>query len=324
VNAFYARMKRFSAGFDEVCGRSLLMAISLIGLQTIGEVKEGDDLVRLIGEACEREGVLLEAGDVIVITSKIVSKAEGRTADLNAITPSRKAKAIARTTGKDPVEVEAILRESTRILAAVPVWKMAKRFPQVLDAITTDREAAERVMRRDPTLLITVTRQGHLASDAALDYSNNPPGRCSYLPLDPSASARRIREGLAKMVGGNVAVVITDTEVAFAHLFGSMELAVGSSGISPVARGFAARDRFGREKFGGADVVVDEIACASALLMGQTAEGIPVVVVKGLKYPMGGELKTASLPVEALWHGIRWTLLETIKLRLLWFFRALF
>jgi coenzyme F420-0:L-glutamate ligase/coenzyme F420-1:gamma-L-glutamate ligase len=300
------------------------MAISLIGLQTIGEIKEGDDLVRLIGEACEREGVPLEAGDVIVITSKIVSKAEGRTADLNVIVPSKKAKAIARMTGKDPVEVEAILRESINVVAVVPVWKVARRFPRILDNITTDRAAAEKVMKTEPTLLVTVTKQGLLASDAAIDYSNNQPGKCSQLPLDPSASARRIRDGLAKMAGGDLAVVITDTEIAYTHLYGSTEVAVGSSGISPVARGFAARDRFGKEKFGGVDIVVDEVACAAALLMGQTAEGIPVVVIKGLKYAKGDDLKPTSFPLEALRYGIKWTFLATIKLRLLWFLRVLF
>jgi F420-0:gamma-glutamyl ligase len=111
-------------------------------------------------------------------------------------------------------------------------------------------------------------------------------------------------------------VVITATEIAFTHIYGSTEVAIGYAGIRPVARRFGSKDRFGREKFGGADVIVDELACGAALLSGQTTEGIPVVIVRGLEYEKDGDIDKMSFPSDALQKGIRWTMLSTLKLRL--------
>ncbi len=278
------------------------------------EVKEGDDIARLIYDASVREHVRLSTGDVVIVTSKIVSKAEGRTINLREIEPSRRAKAIARATGKDPVEVEIILRESRRIGAVIPVKKIMDDFPEILRSMSKDRDVATRLLAREPAFLVTTTAAGLTATDAGLDYSNNPSGSCTVLPANPSGSASAIRAELARVCGADTAVVITDTEVSFTHLYGSMDIAIGFSGIQPVSRLFGSRDRFGREKFGGADVVVDELAASAALLMGQTSEGIPVVVVKNLSYERDGP--PFVLPGEALSRGIWRSLLATLKLRL--------
>lgn len=291
-----------------------LKSISLHGLDTIPEVKEGDDIARLVYDACAREKVPLASGDVVIVTSKVVSKAEGRVLNLRDITPSRRARSISRVTGKDPVEVEIILRESKEIRAVIPVRKIAESFPQIFGSISKDSATAGRLLAQVPAFLVTLTPDGHMATDAGLDYSNNPFGTCTLMPRDPSRSAEAIRSELAALCGADVAVVITDTEVSFTHLFGTVDIAVGYSGIQPVTRMFGRKDRFGREKFGGADILVDELGAASALLMGQTSEGVPVVVVKNLAYEREGvPLQT---PSEALSKGIWWSLLATFKLKL--------
>ncbi len=213
--------------------------------------------------------------------------------------------------------MEIILRNSAEISAVIPVKKIMESNPSILQNISTDKETAERVARSVPSMLLTVTNQGTLATDAGLDYSNNQPGTASLLPKDPSSSAERIRHEISKIVGVNVAVVITDTEIAFTNFSGSTEVAIGYSGIRPVAQMFGSKDRFGREKFGGADIIVDELACAAALLAGQTSEGIPVVIVKGLKYPKEEGIERPPNHGEALRKGLRWTLLSTVKLRFL-------
>ena len=291
-----------------------MKSITIHGLETIPEVREGDDIARLIHEASIREEVQLSDGDVVMVTSKIVSKSEGRIVHLLDVSPSSKARAVARVTGKDAVEVEMILRESQGIRAVIPVRKIASRFPEIFSAISNDREVASRLLTQEPAFLVTVTKGGLMATDAGLDYSNNPPGSCTVLPENPDSSATAIRAELGRISGADVAVVITDTEVSFTHLYGSMDIAIGFSGIQPVSRLFGTTDRYGREKFGGADVVVDELAAAAALLMGQTSEGIPVVVVKNLAYDREGAPLKA--PQDALTKGIWWSFLATLKLKL--------
>ena len=268
----------------------------------------------MILDSCEREQIDLVENDIIMITSKIVSKAEDSLIDLSNITPGRRSRAIARLTGKDPVEVEIVLKQSKEISAVIPVKKVMQHYPAIIESISTDKEAAERAVERVPSMLLTVTKQGILATDAGLDYSNNAPGKASLLPKDPNASAKRIREELAKISGKDVAVVVTDTEIAYTNFFGSTEVAIGTSGIRPVSNKFGSKERFGREKFGGADVIADELACAAALLEGQTSEGIPVVIIRGLEYDKG-DGSYLSFSAEALKKGVWWTILATLKLR---------
>lgn len=290
--------------------------IRFCGLESIPEVKEGDDLAKVIHDACIRENVNLASGDVVIVTSKIVSKAEGRILDVQGVTPSRRARAVAKLTGKDPVEVEIILRESEAVRAVIPVRKIYEQFPEIFDSLSKDKKATQRVIDEVPALLLTAMRDGTTVTDVGLDYSNNPPGKCTLLPLNANGSAASISQGLSKLCGAEVSVVITDTEVAFTHLYGSMEVALGSSGIRPVTQFFGAKDRFGREKFGGADVVVDELAGAAALLMGQTAEGVPVVIAKNLKYEREAKPTTAFPHGDVLSRGIWLSILSTMKLRL--------
>lgn len=288
--------------------------ISLFGLETLPEIKTGDDIPTEILESCKRESIQLAENDIIVITSKIVSKAENSLVDLSTVVPGRKAKAVAKLTGKNPVEVEIILRQSKSISAVIPVEKIMKHYPEIVESISVDKEAAKRTIESVPSMLLTQTAQGILATDAGLDYSNNELGKASLLPKEPNASAKKIREAILKMTGKDIAVVLTDTEIAYTDNFGSKDVAIGFSGIRPISNKFGSKERFGREKFGGADVIVDELACAAALLEGQTSEGIPVVIIRGLDYDKGDESKTPFSP-DILRKGIWWSVLATLKLR---------
>jgi coenzyme F420-0:L-glutamate ligase / coenzyme F420-1:gamma-L-glutamate ligase len=291
-----------------------LKQLSIFGLETIPEIKPGDDISAFILASCEKEKIRLETNDVIVITSKIVSKAENNLIDLEKIVPSRRARAIAKLTGKEPVEVEIILSQSTKISAVIPVEKVMRHYPEIFYNLSIDEEVASRTVHKVPSMLLTLTKQGIPATDAGLDYSNNPPGIASLLPSDPNSAAKRIRDRLCKDSGKDVAVVISDTEISFANIYGSTEVAIGYSGIRPVARLFGSKDRFGREKFGGADIIVDELANSAALLEGQTSEGIPVVIIRGLQYEKADD--HLSFPTDAREKGLKWTILATLKLRL--------
>jgi coenzyme F420-0:L-glutamate ligase / coenzyme F420-1:gamma-L-glutamate ligase len=288
--------------------------ISIIGLKTIPEVHVGDDIANLIIRSCVEETVEIVPGDIVVIASKIVSKSEGRVVDLRTVNPSPKSKVISKLTGKDPALIELIRRQSKEIVAAIPIKKIAKKFPVLFENLSTNQDTIPNLVKNESTMLI-VKMKHVLASEAGIDYSNNPKGFISLLPLDPNESAYRIRRELIKWVGGDLAVVITDTEIAFTHAFGSIEVAIGFSGIRPVAQDFGSKDRFGKEKFGGADIIIDELASAAALLMGQTSEGIPVTIVNGLKYKTDKDFKQVS--DKALNKSIWWTIISTIKLRLI-------
>jgi coenzyme F420-0:L-glutamate ligase / coenzyme F420-1:gamma-L-glutamate ligase len=288
--------------------------ISIIGLKTIPEVHVGDDIANLIIRSCVEEAVEIVPGDIVVIASKIVSKSEGRVVDLRTVNPSPKSKVISKLTGKDPALIELIRRQSKEIVAAIPIKKIAKKFPVLFENLSTNQDTIPNLVKNESTMLIVKMKHG-LASEAGIDYSNNPKGFISLLPLDPNESAYRIRRELIKWVGGDLAVVITDTEIAFTHAFGSIEVAIGFSGIRPVAQDFGSKDRFGKEKFGGADIIIDELASAAALLMGQTSEGIPVAIVNGLKYKTEKDFKQVS--DKALNKSIWWTIISTIKLRLI-------
>ena len=289
--------------------------ISIIGLQTIPEIKPGDNIAHEILYSCKKEGIDLMENDIIVITSKIVSKAENSLVQLSSVKPTRKSKAIARLTGKNPVEVEVVLSQSKDIAAVIPVKKIMKHYPEIVESMSTDSETASRVVESVPSMLLTLTTQGILATDAGLDYSNNELGMASLLPKDPKISAKNIREEITQLCGKDVAVVLTDTELAYTDYFGSKEVAIGFSGIRPVSNKFGSKERFGRDKFGGADIVVDELAGAAALLEGQTSEGIPVVIVRGLEYDKQAMIRTFFSP-EILRSGVWWTILATVKLRL--------
>lgn len=225
--------------------------LELVALDGIGEIQPGDDLAALIAEAAAVSGVALTDADVLVVTQKIVSKAEGRVVELASIEPSAFAQQWAERWGKDPRQVELVLRESAEIVRMGPGG-----------------------------LIISRTRHGLVCANAGVDVSNVGGGEvAALLPLDPDGSARTIREGLGEALGARPAVVVSDS---FGRPWrnGIVNVAIGTAGIEAVLDLRGTPDAAGREMQATVIAVADELASAADLAGGKTS-GRPVVLVRG-------------------------------------------
>ena len=275
-------------------------------------LSKGDDLAKLIVESFE-----LKDGDVLVVTSKAISKVKGYVISLDDIRAGLTSRVLARLVGKPEKLVEAQLSVSKGLFACVPIYEYVK---ERLNFLSKEVEEAEELVREDRTMFITVMPDGRLASDSGLDLSNMPPGKACYPPPDPDKEAEELRRRVMELTGRDVAVVVSDTELSITK-FGSIDIAIGCSGISPVERGFASKDLYGRGKFGGVDLLADELAACAALLMRQAAEGIPVVVVRGLRYERDGRISMIRIPMKVMVSAFLRSVLYTFLSRLISAFR---
>ncbi len=230
--------------------------IKIIALRSIPRVKYGDDLGKIIVDACRREMVELEDGDVIVVSQIIVSKAEGNVVELDNIAVSKHAERLAELTGKDPRYIETILR------------------------------AARRVIRIKRGTIITETKHGFVCANSGVDLSNVGGGRAALLPEDPDKSAQEIRRRIRELAGVDVAVIICDTH-GRPFRRGTVNVAIGCSGIEPLWDRRGERDLYGRELRSKVTCVADELASAAELVIGQADEGTPIAVIKGYSYKRG-------------------------------------
>ena len=288
------------------------MELKIYGLK-LGEIKENDNIPEIICQYAEKQIGGLREKDIIVITSKIISKARGYI--FKEIIPSKRAIKLSKFTGKPLKLLEAIIRNSKNILAIIPLKKILEdsKFPE---EFTQDRESAIELLNEESCIIIAETKDGRLATDAGVDMSNVSNDFFTYPPPDPDKEASRIRGEIKRILGIDVAVIISDTEVNM-YRYGSTDIAIGASGIEPVSRCFASLDRYGKRKFGGVDIIVDEIASAAALLMGQTSEGIPVVVIRGLDYELSDKgVKDIVIEKKFIRKGLILTMLETILYRI--------
>jgi len=229
--------------------------VRVIPLTGLPEVQQGDDLAAFILDGA-RAGPRIEAGDVVVVTQKIVSKAEGRVVSLEDVTPSAEAERLGVATEKDPRLVELILRESNRV-----------------------------VRQRGP-VLITETKHGFVCANAGIDASNvGREGLVSLLPEDPDRSAAAIRGALRERIGADVAVIITDT---FGRPWreGHTNVAIGLAGMLPFVDYVGQFDPHGYELRVSTVAVADELAAAAELVHGKL-EAVPVAIVRGYAYPRG-------------------------------------
>jgi len=297
------------------------LKVELYGLR-LPEVKPGDDLARLVADAASEEAGGIRNGDILVITSKVVSKAYGFLIRLDEVEPSRRALRIAEKTGGDPRFIQAVLDNSDEVLFILPFAKLVEKGVIRMEKMSGNIAGAYEAMKKAPYKII-VRRGGQIYSSAGLDSSNHPEGVVSVPPKNMDEYAREIRRRILELTGRRVAVVITDTEMWVS--LGSLDFARGSSGIEVIHRGFGNPDLYGKPKFGGVDCIADEIACASALLMGQTDEGIPAVIIRGYKYA-GSEEEVSEYQLSA--DAIKSAVKETIKssIRILgfkWLFKML-
>jgi coenzyme F420-0:L-glutamate ligase / coenzyme F420-1:gamma-L-glutamate ligase len=230
-----------------------------MAVEGLPEIRAGDDLAELIAGELE-----LEDDDVVVVAQKAVSKAEGRVVRLDEIEPSERAREIAGD-DQDPRRIEAILRE------------------------------AKRVVRVRKPLVIAETRHGFICASAGVDTSNAPePGMLVLLPLDPDASAERIRERLHELTGRDVGVLVTDS---FGRPWrqGTIDVALGAAGLEVMRDLRGERDRVGYELHATMIAVADEIASAAELVMGKL-DGIPAAVVRGLEVAGDGRARDLVIP----------------------------
>jgi coenzyme F420-0:L-glutamate ligase/coenzyme F420-1:gamma-L-glutamate ligase len=227
-------------------------AISILPVTGLPEIEQGADLASMILDAAGAAGVDVADDDVVVITSKIVSKAEGASIDLDQVSPSEFATRWALEWEKDPRVVEVVLRESRR------------------------------VVRQIGPVLITETHHGFICANSGVDQSSSGAmGRVVVLPVDPDASARRIRERFAEL-GVRVGVVISDT---FGRPWreGQTDICIGLAGIAPMRSYIGEVDPHGHEFRVQELCVVDEIAAAAELVKGNTSR-IPVAVLRGVDH----------------------------------------
>ncbi len=233
--------------------------ISIIGLEGFPLVKLGDDLAKMIVETAEQNAVPIEDGDILVVAQKIVSKAEGRVVRLRDVKPSERAKNMARDTSKDPKFVELVLRETKNVLKV------------------------------SPETLIVENEKGLVCINAGIDKSNVY-GKDAYalLPKDPDKSAERIRSRISELTRKRVAVVISDT---YSRPFrkGQVEFAIGIAGINPFKDYRGQDDLFNYTLKVKNIALVDEIASAAELVMGQAKEATPVIIIRNLSLTEPGE-----------------------------------
>ena len=219
----------------------------------IGRIAEGDDLCAIVLDALAREGEALEAGDVVVLAQKIVSKAEGRLVDLAGVRPSARARALAAETGKEARLVELILAES------------------------------HDVIRTRPGLIIVRHKLGWVLANAGIDASNVEDGHVLLLPENPDASCAAIRAGLERRAGIAIGVVINDS-LGRAWRLGTIGTALGAAGVAALKDLRGTPDLFGRPLQVSEIGLADEIAAAASIVMGQAGEARPVALVRGLPY----------------------------------------
>lgn len=249
----------------------------LRALPGIPAIQPGDDLPDMILAALARTGLSLQAGDVLVITSKIVSKSENRFVDLRTVTPSIEAKQLAEKTFKDPRIVELILGESLV------------------------------VSRTAPNVLIVKHRLGFTSANAGIDQSNTgftDGNMVLLLPEDPDASAERLALAFEQKSGVRPAVVISDTH-GRPFRMGNVNVAIGLYGLPPVIDQRGQMDLFGRTLQATVTAFADQLASAAGLVTGEANEGQPVILVRGLEWPEEqiGQAKDLIRPPEQdLYH----------------------
>ena len=227
--------------------------IRAVGIEGLPEVQAGDDLAGQIIDAAAAQGTPIEDGDVVVVTQKIVSKAEGRVMTIDDVEASPLALAITEGHRRDPRHTEMILRESRRLV------------------------------RMDRGVIISETYHGYICANAGIDASNIPGDNAiCLLPVDPDASARGIRDAIRQRLGVDAAVLVSDT---FGRPWrnGAINVSIGVAGFNPVVSYVGEFDPHGNELHTTTIAVADELAATAELVTGKLL-GVPVALIKGYPY----------------------------------------
>ncbi len=223
-------------------------------IENLPLITEGDSIGRLIVEATLKQKTPLMEQDIVIITHKIVSKAEGRTVNLETVSPSEQARQLAKQTGKDPALVEAILSETKEIV------------------------------RVGPNSIITENKNGAICANAGIDKSNvEGEKNVVFLPTDPDKSAQKIRADIQRLTNHDVAVIISDTNGRPLRM-GEVNVAIGLAGMGATRDRRGEKDLFGYTLRIKQTAIADELASAAELVIGQANEGIPAAIIRGYPY----------------------------------------
>jgi coenzyme F420-0:L-glutamate ligase/coenzyme F420-1:gamma-L-glutamate ligase len=248
------------------------MSLTLTSLKNIPIIRQDDILADILVDSLRTSNIQLANDDILVLAQKIVSKAEGQMINIASVTPSAKAIEIAKQAEKDPRVVELMLQESNEVLRV-----------------------------RTGTIIVE-HRLGFVCANAGIDHSNvgnkdnDGEEYVLLLPKDPDASARNLREQIKQKTGLNIGMMIIDSH-GRAWRNGTVGICIGLSGLPALIDERGWRDLFGYTLKVTVVGVADELAAAASLVMGQAAEGIPAVHVRGFPYPLGeGSLKELIRP----------------------------
>jgi len=227
----------------------------VIGVEGLPEIGAGHDLAQLIADAARAQQTPLAAGDLLVVSQKIVSKTEGRIVRLGDVTPSPETRRLAEEIERDPRLVEVILRESRRIV------------------------------RKDKGVLIVETRHGLVCANAGVDQSNVDADTACLLPEDSDRSARGLRDALRALTGHDLGIIIADT---FGRPWreGLTNVAIGVAGLEPLKSYLGEKDPAGHVLQATILAIADELSSAAEPIMGKL-DRIPVVIIRGLDWPRG-------------------------------------
>lgn len=230
-----------------------MRTLTIFGLEKLGSIRPGDNVAQLIFEKAKEEDITLADGDLVVISQKIVSKANGLLVDTSGIKPRQKAKTLAKQTKKDPRLIELILRDSTAVL------------------------------RADTQAFVVRRKDGLVCLNAGVDKSNIE-GRFIYSRLPPNSdvAADEILTRLERLSGKQLAVIIADTYSRPLRV-GQVEFAIGVAGIEPIVDYRGLDDMFGYSLRYKYVAIADEAAAAAELVMGQGRERTPVAIIRGLE-----------------------------------------
>jgi coenzyme F420-0:L-glutamate ligase/coenzyme F420-1:gamma-L-glutamate ligase len=242
-----------------------VQTVKVIAVENLPLIKEGDNLGQLIVQAAEEQSTPIQEKDVIVVTHVVVSKAEGNVVNLDEVVPSPQAKEIALKTGKEPALVEVVLQETKEII------------------------------RLNRNSIITETKSGIICANAGVDRSNVS-GERNVVPLPKNAnvSAQNIRQEIKRLMGANVAVIISDTH-GRPFRMGEINVAVGVAGIKPIRDRRGEKDLFGYVLRIKQTAIADELCSAAELVIGQANEAVPAAIIRGYNYQTAEDASAAEL-----------------------------